>query len=92
MTSILSADPRAQDEPEEEEKEAEKKLPGKGTRINTDQFPKGNSSCLLTNLFMVYDDKYRQEKALVLMYFVSGLSLTGFSSLNCIYTFQCNVM
>lgn len=47
VTSIHSTDPRVQDEPEEEEKETEKKLPGQGTRVNTDQFPKGNSSCSL---------------------------------------------
>lgn len=35
VTSMHSIDPRTQDEPEEEEKEIEKKLPGQNTRVNT---------------------------------------------------------
>lgn len=34
VTSIHPTDPRSQDEPEEEEKEAERKLPGQRIRVH----------------------------------------------------------
>lgn len=75
VTSIHSTDLRSQDEPEEEEKETEKKLPGQGSRVNTGQFPKGNSSHSLINYLwsqMTSIDKIKPLATCIDAFFLSG--------------------